>query len=199
MLTSAVLLAAKIQDDELFKTSVQQLRVLYNDYPDCSTPETKCQVMGLNLLRLLADDQLASFHCELELLSAQELLSAPVVFATTLAQSLSEGSYHRVVSAQAPSEPFAAFMPKLNEAVRVDIANCSEKAYESLSTQDAQKLLFFKSENELSQFIESTEREWQLKEGRVWFAASGSQQVRVPSKQLIQSSLSYANELERIV
>ena len=90
-------------------------------------------------------------------------------------------------------------MPKLNEAVRVDIANCSEKAYESLSTTDAQTLLFFNSEKELSTFIESTERTWVLKNGRVWFAASGSQQVRVPSKQLIQSSLSYANELERIV
>ena len=199
MLTSAVLLAAKTQEDDLFKTSVQQLRALYNDYPDCSTTETKCQVMGLNLLRLLADDQLASFHCELELLSAEELCSAPVAFATTLAQSLSEGSYHRVVSAQAPSAPFAAFMPKLNEAVRVDIANCSEKAYESLSVKDAQSLLFFNTESELSNFIESTEREWEMRDGRVWFAASGSQQVRVPSKQLIHSSLSYANELERIV
>ena len=199
MLTSAVLLAAKIQDDGLFKTSVQQLRVLYNDYPDCTSMDTKCQVMGLNLLRLLADDQLASFHCELELLNAQELATVPVQFATTLAQSLSEGSYHRVVSAKPPSASFAAFMPKLNEAVRVDIANCSEKAYESLSTKDAQTLLFFNSEKELSTFIESTERAWVLKNGRVWFAASGSQQVRVPSKQLIQSSLSYANELERIV
>ena len=162
--------------------------------------ETKCQVMGLNLLRLLADDQLASFHCELELLNAKELGTAPVVFATTLAQSLSEGSYHRVISAKPPSEPFAAFMPKLNEAVRVDIANCSEKAYESLSSKDAQSLLFFQSESELSKFIESTEREWELKkDGRVWFVSSGSQKVRVPSKKLIQSSLSYANELEKIV
>ena len=55
-----------------------------NDFPECSSHDTKCQVLGLNLLRLLADDQLASFHCELELLSDKELSSAPVTFATTL-------------------------------------------------------------------------------------------------------------------
>ena len=31
-------------------------------------------------------------------------------------------------------------MPKLNEAVRIDIANCSEKAYESLSVKDCAEL-----------------------------------------------------------
>ena len=92
MLTSAVLLSAKTQNDEEFKTYVTQLRVLYNDYSDCSDEATKCTVLGLNLLRLLADDQLASFHCELELLSSNELGSSPVTFATTLAQSLSEGT-----------------------------------------------------------------------------------------------------------
>ena len=91
-------------------------------------------------------------------------------------------------------------MPKLNEAVRIDIANCSEKAYESLSVKDCAELLFFKNgEKEISNFISNTERSWSVRENRVYFADSSKSQVRVPSKQLIESSLSYANELERIV
>ena len=91
-------------------------------------------------------------------------------------------------------------MPKLNEAVRIDIANCSEKAYESLSVKDCAELLFFKNgEKDISNFISNTERSWSVRENRVYFADSSKSQVRVPSKQLIESSLSYANELERIV
>ena len=57
MLTSAALLAAKTQDHELFKSSVAQLRVLYADYPHVVDAEKKCNVIGLMLLRLLADDE----------------------------------------------------------------------------------------------------------------------------------------------
>jgi 26S proteasome regulatory subunit N12 len=115
------------------------------------------------------------------------------------------GSYHRVISAKAPSAPFAAFMPKLKDAVRIDIANCSEKAYESLSVQDCCTLLFFdgndtsKKKNELLLFIQNTERSWTINDDRVLFAAKGSNQIRVPSQTLITQSLSYANELEKIV
>jgi 26S proteasome regulatory subunit N12 len=199
MLTSAVLLAAKIQDDELFKSSVAQLRVLYADYPHVVAADKKCNVVGLILLRLLADDELAAFHCELELLSAAELAAAPVVFVTSLAQSLDEGSYHHVISAKPPSAPFAAFMPKLTDAVRVDIANCSEKAYASLSVADAQRHMFLDSEAALLAFIENHEREWQVRDGRVFFETASAAKVKVPSKALITQSLAYANELERIV
>jgi 26S proteasome regulatory subunit N12 len=96
-------------------------------------------------------------------------------------------------------------MPKLKDAVRIDIANCSEKAYESLSVQDCCTLLFFdgndtsKKKNELLLFIQNTERSWTINDDRVLFAAKGSNQIRVPSQTLITQSLSYANELEKIV
>ena len=199
MLTSAVLLASKTQDDELFKSSVAQLRVMYADYANVVDSEKKCNVMGLILLRLLADDELAAFNCELETLSAEEIASAPVTFATSLAQSLAEGSYHHVVSAKPPSAPFAAFMPKITDAVRVDIANCSEKAYASLSIADAQRHMFFDSEQVLLSFIEDHERNWQVQDGRVYFGEANTTKTMVPSKLLISQSLSYANELERIV
>ena len=39
-----------------------QLRVLYADYPHVVAADKKCNVVGLILLRLLADDELAAFQ-----------------------------------------------------------------------------------------------------------------------------------------
>ena len=199
MLTQAVLLAAKCEDDELFEASVAQLKVLYTDYPNVCNQEQKCSVLGLNLLRLLAMDQLATFHSELELLSEEEAGSTPVVFAVALARSLAEGSYHHVVSAKPPSDPFAAFMPKLLEAVRVDIANCSEVAYKSLAVNDAKSLMFFQSVEELEAFVQESRPLWEMRDGRLWFTAAEGGKVQIPSMKLVAQTLSYANELERIV
>ena len=104
-----------------------------------------------------------------------------------------------MISAKPPSAPFAAFMPKLTEAVRIDIANCSEKAYESLSVEDAKRHMFLDSEKALHEFIAEHERAWQVKDGRVVFEEASTTKAKVPSKALIAQSLSYANELERIV
>ena len=48
---------------------------------------------------------------------------------------LLKGSYHKVLSSQGqvPYEPFTLLLPYLKDAVRNDVANCSENAYESLS------------------------------------------------------------------
>ena len=48
-------------------------------------------------------------------------------------------------------------------------------------------------------FIEDHEREWQVRDGRVFFETESAAKVKVPSKALIAQSLAYANELERIV
>ena len=56
------------------------------------------------------------------------------------------------------------------------------------------------SAQELNDFIEDTERDWQVRDGRVWFGdVGGAKASSIPSKALIASSLQYANELERIV
>ncbi|PKU60481.1 26S proteasome non-ATPase regulatory subunit RPN12A [Dendrobium catenatum] len=59
----------------------------------------------------------------------------------------------------------------------------------------------FSSDQELSTYIEEDHPEWEIKNGFVFFQkAKDSQPCKeIPSLQLINQTLSYARELERIV
>ena len=83
--------------------------------------------------------------------------------------------------------------------VREEIADCSEKAYASISAPELQKLLMLDSKAELSEFAEA--RGWDVEGTTVTFAKMEEEPLtaKLPSSKLIQETLSYAKELERIV
>ncbi|GKU90840.1 hypothetical protein SLEP1_g4784 [Rubroshorea leprosula] len=114
-----------------------------------------------------------------------------------------EGAYNHVLSARqtAPHETYVYFMDLLAKTVRDEIAGCSEKAYDYLSINDAQQMLLFSSDRDLLEYIEAEHREWEVKDGAVFFqkAKESTPCKEIPSLQLIDQTLSYARELERIV
>ena len=111
-----------------------------------------------------------------------------------------EGSYNKVLSAK-QSGPYSQegmfFMDMLVDTVRDEIAECSEKAYPSIELADLQALLMLSSEAELREFAET--RGWAIQDGSVTFGTTTEKAAQLPSQQLIQQTLSYAKELERIV
>ena len=148
MLKYAVLLRAKQEqwresDSEDgkasgFENAFSQYKVFSMDnatLEDGAKSPTKLELNALNLLRLLIVNKLMEFHMELELLTFAERQSTVVSYVVGLEQALAEGSYHKVLSSQSkvPYEPLTLFLPFLKDAVRNDVANCSEKAYDSLS------------------------------------------------------------------
>ena len=67
----------------------------------CPASERQYPILGLNLLRLLAQNRIAEFHTELELLpTAVRDASAYIKFPAQLEQHIMEGSYNRVLSAK---------------------------------------------------------------------------------------------------
>ncbi|KAL7237578.1 hypothetical protein ACSBR2_003810 [Camellia fascicularis] len=84
---------------------------------------------------------------------------------------------------------------------RDEISGCSEKAYDSLSINDARKILMFSSDHELFEYIKEEHPVWEIKNGFVIFhrAKESAPCKEIPSLQLINQTLSYARELERIV
>ncbi|KAL7189139.1 hypothetical protein ACSBR1_038912 [Camellia fascicularis] len=80
--------------------------------------------------------------------------------AVELEQSFMEGAYNRVLSARqtVPHETCVYFMDLLAKTVRDEIAGCSEKAYDSLSINDARKILLFSSDKELFEYVKETYR-----------------------------------------
>ncbi|CAN1254525.1 26S proteasome non-ATPase regulatory subunit 8 homolog A [Linum perenne] len=201
----AVLLSVKMEDQDAFERDFFQLKPYYTDARSRLPPSPQeHMILGLNLLRLLVQNRIAEFHTELELLPSNSLEDPCIKHAVELEQSFMEGAYNRVLSAKqtVPNKSYDYFMDVLAKTVRDEIAGCSEKAYDHLSIDEARQILLFSSEKELLQYIKEVKQlEWEIKDGRVVFqkAKDSAPCKEIPSLQLINQTLSYARELERIV
>ena len=67
-----------------------------------------------------------------------------------------EGAYNKILnsSKECPHESCVPFCEKLIESVRDEIGACSEQAYESLSVQEAQKMLGFTRKADMLAYAE---------------------------------------------
>lgn len=114
-----------------------------------------------------------------------------------------EGSYSKVLEARksAPDAYWQMMVDQLLNTVRDAIADCLEVAYQTLTYQQAQKLLILGSEQDLLAYITEHKPEWTLKQNMIWFKEPKTKlgAADVPSMQLIQENLSYAMELDRII
>ncbi|KAL5231763.1 hypothetical protein ABZP36_030539 [Zizania latifolia] len=200
----AVVLSVKIEDQDAFERDFCQLKPYYMD--TCGiipqSPE-EYPILGLNLLRLLVQNRIAEFHTELELLPVNALENACIKHAVELEQSFMEGAYNRVLSARqaVPHETYVYFMDLLAKTVRDELAGCSEKGYDYMSITEAKQMLMFSSDQELHEYITEEHPEWEIKDGCVFFQKAKETQPckEIPSLQVINQTLSYARELERIV
>ncbi|XP_074300986.1 26S proteasome non-ATPase regulatory subunit 8 homolog A-like [Silene latifolia] len=139
----AVVLSVKMEDQEAFERDFCQLKPYYTDARD-RIPQSpqEYQILGLNLLRLLVQNRIAEFHTELELLSSTALESPCNKHLCGAEQSFMEGAYNRVLSARqlVPHETYVYFMDVF--AKTDEIVGCGEKAYDSLSLNDAKQMFF---------------------------------------------------------
>lgn len=116
-----------------------------------------------------------------------------------------EGSYNKVFISkdEVPAPTYTSFIEILLNTIRVEIANCIEAAYETISLTEAARMLYIKNTNELNQFI--LNRKWQVdqKTQNLVFANKDDKQKQlnseIPAESLICKSIEYAKELEMIV
>jgi len=204
ILEHGALLSIRAMDIPAFERYVAQLKVYYSDAATLPPSQRQFPILGLNLLRLLAQNRIAEFHTELELIP-MELQHANIYikYPAQLEQHIMEGSYAKVLSAKSDglfAQEGMYFMDMLVDTVREEIAECSEKAYAKISASELQSLLMLTSQPALVEFVE--QRGWSLEGSTVTFAKMEAEEPtsqKLPSSQLIQETLSYAKELERIV
>mmetsp|Transcript_11203 Transcript_11203/g.41052 ORF Transcript_11203/g.41052 Transcript_11203/m.41052 type:complete len:264 (-) Transcript_11203:76-867(-) len=201
ILEHAVLLSAKQHDDVGFARHYAQLRTYYVDTAHLlPQSEQEYPITGLNLLRLVALNRIAEFHTELELISVQAQGNVYVKYSLELERCLMEGAYSKLLQlrGQVPTPVYSYFTELLVEAVKKELASCTEKAYRSLSVTDAMKVLMCSNETELRTLAE--EHGWQITNGQVTFGlANDSCKAEIAAFPTIQKTLGYAKELERIV
>jgi len=189
------------KDIPSFERYMSQLKVYYYDYSGV-LPESPYhyQLLGLNLMCLLAQNRLAEFHTELELLPPTELqenvyIRCPVA----LEQYLMEGNYNKVFLSKGnvPAESYHFFINILLDTLRDEVAACIEKSYDHVSVQEACRMLFFDQQKDLLAY--SKKRSWNVDSNRFIFKQQVERSKEIPSLRIIEQCLGYAKELERIV
>ena len=116
-----------------------------------------------------------------------------------------EGAYGSVLGAKdtAPAPDYAPFMDALAETVRDEIAACAEKAYATLDAKAARALLMAWGDAEVravadgARVADGRRREGVRVQGGGETAESHAKDI--PAMQLIEQTMMYAKELERIV
>lgn len=183
-----------------FERHLAQLKPYYFDYARFLKPsEHQWPILGLNLMSLLAANKISDFHTELELIPHQNQESKFIQFPLRLEQQLMEGSYNKVLTAgkDVPLAHYSFFMQVLDGTVREKIAQCSEKAYEFIPLSHGKNLLMLKSDAEAKDF--ATKRGWKVTQDRIIFPKGQDNSLDIPAHSVVQQTLHYATELERIV
>eukprot|EP01134_Creolimax_fragrantissima_P005268 CFRG5268T1 len=203
VLEIGALYSNKVEDSAAFERYFLQLKTYYFDLNDQLTESSnKWLIVGMNLMRLLAYNELSLFHTELEVLDPKVLHDVNfVAYPVALEQYLIEGSYNRIFKAKSdlPSHTFSFFFERLAVTVRMEIAQCCERAFLRLPFAEARKLLFLDSDTEAKALAEKLG----------WVMEGSSYSFKVPEKiiskasiqsdALVEKTMGLALELERIV
>lgn len=209
----AALLSVAEEDEVGFERHVSQAKTYYVDYASVlpASPRQSL-ILGLNLVRLMAQNRIAEFHTELELVPSATRADAMIDYALRLEHYLMEGSYSKMRDEQQasrmPHPAFACFVQRLMVTVREEIAACCEHAYERLESSAAAQMLSLQTAEDLEDFC--AERKWNIVDdvegkGGQRFIVFGKKEEKinkmeqVPSELLIKRSLQYARELEQII
>jgi len=189
------------KDESSFERYVAFLKTYYNDYKDfLPESEWKWPILGLHLMALLAQNRIADFHTELELVPHERQTgSHHILFPIELERWLMEGSYNKVLSARSniPLPSFKFFMDKLMVTVREKMASCIEQAYETFPVDQVAKMLGFgKNSQEFKDYCK--DRNWEGTD-EISFNQGKNENLDIPAKDTIRQALLYASELERIV
>lgn len=205
VLEIGVLASIHARDEPEIHRLIAQLRPFYSKELELPPSKSETKLVGLYLLLLVAKNEVAEFHSELETLDNPErdpFLAYPV----HLERWLMEGSYDRVWRAitqesQFPSPEFAIVAQSLVYTVRNEIALCIERAYDRLPLSNARHLLFLSSDQEIADFVHE-QQGWTINNGYIYFPreeASAQDPGVASSDKLIANTLSYAHEIESII
>jgi len=133
---SAVVLFEAAHDKHNMMRHLQALKPFNFEYRrELGDSSKRSEMIGLELLLLLVEQDLAEFHSLLELVPMAERSNKSIQFVIELEQFLSEGSYNKVLAARkrTPSKLYSWLLESLEETVREEIGSCIEVSYPRIS------------------------------------------------------------------
>jgi len=192
-----------LQDIPSFERHVSLVKSYYFDYANVLPTSARAgHLLGLNLMRLIAQNRIAEFHTELELVPTELRTDSHVAYALRLEQQLTDGAYATILAnaSDVPDASFQFFMDTLCVTARKETADCAERAYEVLDKTTLCRLLSLDDEEDVDTL--AMERGWVVDGSTIRFGGDDSGEAAVDlelSMDLIKRNMEYAKELERIV
>jgi 26S proteasome regulatory subunit N12 len=115
-----------------------------------------------------------------------------------------QGSYQKILSQQqnVPLAAYNFFIEKFVDAIRYEIARSAECSYESIALNDMQKMFMIQDRNQLLNFIATNQKGstgWVVRGERLHFVREKKEMAEIPNLKMVNLSLSYATELNRII
>jgi len=198
VLELGVFISLALEDYKSFEGCINQLKPFYYDFNDIlPDSQNKYIILGVFLLYLLVENKIGEFHTELELL--QDHSSRYINYVVELEQHKMEGRYNRICKSKSIPDPcYAKLSLKLTNTVRHDIISSLEQAYEELSIHDAQKLLLFENNKDFEIFVTQNTK-WEPNHGKINFRKSEDAKPQFEYRHLIEETLNYTHELDRII
>jgi len=225
----ACFLSIRKADLQSFERHVAQLKMYYGDAGgNMKASEQKHPIIGMYLLHLLASDRIGEFHTELELINVDDYENKFIKQPIQLERSLMEGNYTKVlqIAKEAPQKYCEFFIQRLDDMVRLKVGASLERSYEYLPAQEAAKMLILKDVPALQEFaMKENERKareelddpmgdmtpsltrraplglvrWEVKDQKLYFTRSEQKRLEIPALDIMEKTLGYATDLERIV
>ena len=154
----------------------------------------------------------SQYHTEIELIPQNIIdtdihIKVPVSLETYFVQ----GSYQKILTQQqnVPLASYQFFIDKFVDAIRYQIARSSERSYDSLKLTDMQKMFmiddkaklmeFIKQNQQMDQAVKQDRTVWEIRGDRLHFLKERKEVTDIPSISMINTSLQYATELNRII
>lgn len=163
----AVFWAVHAKDGAAFERYMAQLIPIY--LKGCHRQDRMYTLVGLYLLHLIVSKRTSDFYSLLERITAASKPPSAmfdaghrcIQFAVQLQQCLVEGTFHRILLArqQVPAPEYAWFLDSLMGTLRNELAECLEKAYDSLDISSTAARLLIGPE-QIPQLISFAQQVW---------------------------------------
>lgn len=199
------LVSIREKDLDGFESHFEQLRVYYTDAASVTgvqASERYHLLMGLHLMTLLVRSKIAQLHSELEMIPVDEHRNMFLRFPIGLERYMMEGSYNKLLHArsQVPSNEYLPIVEMLEDTVRHEVAACIPRTYNTISVAQARKLLMVSSDAQVQDM--GKKNGWHMNEAGTHFvfdADDGAAKRELPFKEMLQSDIRFAAELQRVV
>ena len=206
---AAVICSLREDKIEVFEANMVQLRASYAESKNVlPNSPNKYGLIGLYLLFLIYKNRTADYYTELELLTLEEQKNPCIAVAVALEQHFVDGNYYKILNTKQslPLEIYSYFINKMVNTVRHEAARSAEKAYKILRAEDAFKIFLLENKGELEAFVEKEKQKgldnnvaWTFHNGSIYFETIEKYKLTIPAHQVINQSLQFAHELEKIV